>query len=86
MAEETPIGHVMQFFAKPSVAAIEVTSGTLSVGDKIRVRGTTTEFEQTVESMEIDRKPVSSVSAGQAVGIKVRDRVRQHDMVFKLTV
>lgn len=86
MAEEIPIGHVMLFFAKPSVAAIEVTSGTLSVGDTIRIKGATTEFEQKVESMEIDRQPVSSVSSGQAVGIKVRDRVRPHDKVFKLVV
>jgi len=86
MAEEVPIGHVMQFFAKPSVAAIEVTSGTLSVGDTIRIKGSTTEFEQRVESMEIDRQPVTTVGAGQAVGIKVRDRVRQHDKVFKLVV
>jgi putative protease len=86
MAEEVPIGHVMEFFAKPSVAAIEITSGTLSVGDTIRIKGTTTQFEQKIESMEIDRKPVSSVGAGQAVGIKVRDRVRQHDKVFKLVV
>jgi len=86
MAEEVPIGHVMQFFAKPSVAAIEFTSVTLSVGDTIRIKGTTTQFEQKIESMEIDRKPVSSVGAGQAVGIKVRDRVRQHDKVFKLVV
>ena len=86
MAEEVPIGHVMQFFAKPSVAAIEITSGTLSIGDTIRIKGATTQFDQKVESMEIDRMPVSTVGAGQAVGIKVRDRVRQHDKVFKLVI
>jgi putative protease len=85
MAEEL-IGNVMLFFAKPCVAAIEITSGTLSVGDTIKIKGATTDFEQRVESMEIDRKPVTSVGAGQSVGIKVKDRVRQHDKVFKLVV
>ena len=84
MAEEVHVGTVTQFFAKPCVAAIDITSGSLSVGDTIKVKGATTEFEQRVESMEIDRKPVASASAGQSVGIKVKDRVRQHDRVFKL--
>ncbi|HIJ17231.1 MAG TPA: translation elongation factor-like protein [Thermoplasmata archaeon] len=85
MAEEL-IGNVMLFFAKPCVAAIEITSGSLSVGDTVRIKGATTDFEQKVESMEIDRKPVPSATAGQSVGIKVKDRVRQHDKVFKLVV
>jgi len=76
----------MQFFAKPFVAAIEVTAGSISVGDTVRFRGTTTDLEQRIESMEIDRKPVTTVVAGQSVGIKVRDRVREHDKVFKLVV
>jgi putative protease len=86
MAEETQVGSVMQFFAKPFVAAIEVTAGSISVGDTVRFRGTTTDLEQRIESMEIDRKPVTTVVAGQSVGIKVRDRVREHDKVFKLVV
>ncbi len=80
------IGNVTLFFAKPCVAAIEITSGSLSVGDTVRIKGATTDFEQKVESMEIDRKPVPSAAAGQSVGIKVKDRVRQHDKVFKLLV
>lgn len=85
MAEEL-VGNVTLFFAKPCVAAVEITSGTLTVGDSVRIRGATTDFEQKVDSMEIDRKPVSSAAAGQSVGIKVRDRVRPHDKVFKVTV
>ncbi len=84
MTEETEVGKVMQFFAKPSVAAIEITAGTIAVGDTIRIKGATTDFEQKIESMEIDRNPVSSATAGQAVGIKVKDRVRLHDKVLKL--
>lgn len=79
------IGSVMLFFAKPCVAAIEISAGALSVGDTVRIRGATTDFEQRIESMEIDRKPVSSASVGQSVGVKVKDRVRPHDKVFKVT-
>jgi putative protease len=84
MAEEVEVGKVTIFFAKPSVVAIDIASGSLSVGDTIRVKGATTNFEQKIESMEIDRKPVPSASAGQSVGIKVKERARPHDKVFKV--
>ncbi len=84
MAEETEVGRVMQFFAKPCVAAVEITAGTLAIGDTIRIKGATTSIEQKIESMEIDRKPVPNAGAGQSVGIKVKDRVRPHDKVYKV--
>jgi len=84
MAEEIEVGKVSIFFAKPSVAAVEIASGTLTVGDSVRFKGATTNFDQRIESMEIDRKPVSNASAGQSVGIKVRERVRPHDKVYRL--
>lgn len=84
MVEEVEVGKVTIFFAKPSVVAVEITSGTLSVGDTIRIRGATTNFEQKVESMEIDRTPVLNASTGQSVGIKVKERARPHDKVFRL--
>jgi len=84
MVEEAEVGKVTIFFAKPSVAAVEITSGTISIGDTIRIRGATTDFEQKIDSMEIDRNPVPSASSGQSVGIKVKERVRPHDKVFKL--
>jgi len=84
MVEEVQVGTVTIFFAKPSVAAIEITSGALSMGDTIKIVGATTNFEQKIESMEIDRKPVQTAGAGQAVGIKVKERVRPHDKVFKV--
>ena len=83
MAEEVEAGRVVQFFAKPSVAAVEITSGTLAIGDTIKIKGATTDFEQKIESMEIDRAPIPSATVGQSVGIKVRERVRPHDKVFK---
>lgn len=84
MADEIEIGKVIEFFAKPSVAAIVMTAGSLSIGDTIKFKGATTDFEQRIESMEIDRTPVPTVSVGQSVGIKVKERVRLHDKVFKL--
>jgi len=84
MAEEVQVGTVTIFFAKPSVVAVDITAGTLSVGDTIRIRGATTNFEQKIESMEIDRKPIQSATVGQSVGIKVKERARPHDKVFKL--
>jgi translation initiation factor IF-2 len=84
MAEELEVGKVSIFFAKPSVAAVEITSGTLAIGDPIKFKGATTNFEQRIESMEIDRKPVPSASTGQSVGIKVKERVRPNDRVYKL--
>ena len=84
MAEEVEVGKVSIFFAKPSVAAVEITSGTLTVGDSVRFKGATTNFDQRIESMEIDRKPVPNAAAGQSVGIKVRERVRPHDRVYRL--
>jgi len=81
-AEEKDIGLVIQYFAKPEVAAIQLTGGEIKLGDTVRIKGTTTDFTQKIESMQIDRVPVTSAKAGQSVGIKVKERVRQHDKVF----
>jgi translation initiation factor IF-2 len=80
--EERSVGIVIQYFAKPEVAAIQLTDGEIKVGDTLRFKGATTNFEQKIESMQIDRAPVQSAKAGQSVGIKVKERVRQHDKVF----
>ncbi|UCF08486.1 MAG: translation elongation factor-like protein [Thermoplasmata archaeon] len=82
MEEEEEVGKVFKFFAKPSVAAINITAGGIKVGDTIHIKGETTDFTQTIESMEIDRVKVDSAGEGQGVGIKVRDRVRPNDTVY----
>jgi len=81
MANEKEIGKVSSFFKHVGVAAVEL-SGKLKVGDKIHIRGHTTDFEQEVESMQIDRKEVEKAGAGDHVGIKVDDAVRPNDRVF----
>jgi len=77
------IGKVTHFFSKISVAVIELKA-TLSVGDRIRVQGPTTDFEQTVDSMQIEHENVKTAKAGQSIGLKVKERVREKDTVYKV--
>ena len=77
------VGRVDRYFRKVGVAALELT-GDLSIGDKIRFSGATTDFEMDVESMQIDLNPVESGGAGDDVGIKVPERVRPNDSVIRL--
>lgn len=81
---EEKIGIVEHFFAKVGVAAIHITGGELHVGDTIHFVGAHTDYTQRIESMEINRSPVETVSAGDDVGIKVGNRVREHDVVYKV--
>jgi selenocysteine-specific translation elongation factor len=81
---EVEIGRVSDFFARPVVAGITL-SGTLKVGDKIHIKGHTTDIEFVVESMQIDNANVTEGKAGDAIGIKVTDRVRAGDHVYKVT-
>jgi putative protease len=83
MIEEN-VGEVMKFFAKPGVAAIKVTGGVLAVGDKIKFKGHTTDFEDAISSMQIENKSVDKALAGDLIGIKVKGKVREGDAVFKL--
>jgi len=77
------VGKVAHFFSKISVAVVEL-SATLSVGDKIAVKGPTTDFEQTVESMQIEHANVKKAEKGQSIGLKVNERVRERDTVYKV--
>ncbi len=82
---EIEIGKVAHFFGRPMVAAVEITSGTLKKGDTIRVLGHTTDFTQTVESIQIEHESVEEAKTGDSIGIKVREHTREHDRVFKIT-
>jgi putative protease len=76
------IGHVAHFFTKICVAVIELTEP-LSVGDTIVFKGPTTDFEQPVESMQIEHKNIQKAEAGQSIGLKVAQHVRENDVVYK---
>jgi putative protease len=84
MKNEREIGKVFKYFNKISVAAVEITNDCLAVGDKIHIKGNTTDFEQEVESMQIDGKEEEQVEAGKSVGLKVSDAVRPGDKVYKV--
>jgi len=82
MAEQE-IGRISDFYAHPVVAGIELTAS-LKVGDKIRIKGHTTDVEMTVDSMQIDNADVQEANAGDSIGVKVPERVRKHDTVHKI--
>ncbi|MBA7661903.1 hypothetical protein ES703_69923 [subsurface metagenome] len=81
---EIVIGKVSDFFARPVVAGIELTA-TIKVGDKIHIKGHTTDLELAVDSMQINNEDVDQAKAGDNIGIKVSERVRPGDLVYKVT-
>jgi selenocysteine-specific translation elongation factor len=81
---EVEVGKVSDFFARPVVAGIELTAS-LKVGDKVHILGHTTDMELVVESMQINNVNVQEAKAGDAVGIKLGDRARRGDTVYKVT-
>ncbi|MGQ9513852.1 MAG: translation elongation factor-like protein [Thermoproteota archaeon] len=82
---EEEVGKVSNYFSRIGVAAIEITNGYLKRGDLIRIKGNKTDLTQSIDSMEIDRKAIEKAEKGVSVGIKVKDKVRPGDIVFKIT-
>jgi translation elongation factor EF-1alpha len=85
MAEEKleQIGSIGNYYSKISVAVVDLT-GRLAVGDSIRVKGATSDFRQTVDSMQIEHANVQNAGPGQSIGLKVADKVRKGDLVYKV--
>ena len=81
---EEQVAVIVKFFAKPSVAALEITNGTIKKGDILRYKGHTTDFTEEISSMEIDNQAVDEVKVGDLVGVKVKERVRENDKVYKV--
>jgi len=81
---EEQVAVIVKFFVKPSVAALEVTNGTIKKGDILRYKGHTTDFTEEISSMEIDNQVVDEVKVGDLVGVKVKERVRENDKVYKV--
>lgn len=82
--KEKEIGFVSNYFSKILVAAVEITDGTISEGDNLHFLGKTTNFESTVDSMQIEHKSVIEAKKGDGVGLKVAERVRRGDRVYKI--
>jgi len=81
---EEKIGIVEHFFTNLNVAAIKITDGELKIGDAIHFVGANTDIIQQIDRMEINRAPVQIAKPGDAIGIKVKDKVREHDIVYKI--
>ena len=81
---EEEVAVIVKFFAKPSVAALEVTNGTIKIGDMLKYKGHTTDFTEEITSMEIDNQAVTEAKVGELVGVKVKERVRENDKVYKV--
>jgi putative protease len=82
--KEIEVGKVADYFAKIGVVAIEVTGESIRVGDTLHFAGHTTDLTEKISSMQIEHDSVEEAPPGSSVGIKVRDRVRAHDKVFKV--
>lgn len=82
--EEKLIGKITHYFTNIGVGVIEITEGELDVGDKIHIKGATSDFEQTVESMQIEHENIEKAKKGDAIGLKVDQQVRESDQVFKV--
>ncbi len=76
------IGHITHFFSKINVAVLELTAS-LAVGDRILVKGPLTDFEQVVESMQIEHKNIQRAEAGQSIGLKITQQAKERDIVYK---
>jgi hypothetical protein len=81
---EKKIGKVTHFFGKISVAIIELTDDSLSVGETIHIKGHTSDLTQKVESMQIEHQDIPKTEKGQSFGLKVTANVHEHDDVFKV--
>jgi putative protease len=82
---EEEIGEVTHYFTRIGVAVIRIKNGELRKGDRIAIRGKTTNFQQVVNSMQIHNKDVEVARAGDEIGLKVDERVREKDIVYKIT-
>jgi hypothetical protein len=76
------VGHITHFFSKISVAVLELTAP-LSVGDRILVKGPSTDFEQVVDSMQVEHKNIQRAEAGQSIGLKMAQQTKERDVVYK---
>jgi putative protease len=80
--EVIQVGHISHFFSKISVAIVELTAP-LTIGDRILIKGPSTDFEQVVDSMQIEHNNIQRAEPGQSIGLKTTQHVKEKDMVYK---
>ena len=83
--KEQEIGYVSKYFGQISVAAIEITTGKLGVGDTIHIKGHTTDINEKIQSLQIEHNAVENAKKGDSIGIKVTEKVRRKDKVYKIS-
>ncbi len=76
------IGKIIHYYDHIGVGIIELNKGSLMIGNKIKIKGTTTEFEQSVTSMQIDHEQITKAKKGDVIGLKVKDKTREGDLVY----
>lgn len=86
MAEnnEQPIGKISHYFGKIGVGVIELTTGDLKVGDRVRIQGHNNDFEQNIDSMQVDHQAVTAAKKGDSIGVELEQPVKENDMVYKI--
>ena len=82
---EKKIGTVTHYYNHIHVAGVAITDGELHKGDKIHIKGHTSDFEQTVESMEIEHEAIDVARPGDQIGLSVVEHAREHDTVYAVT-
>ena len=83
--KEQEIGYVSKYFGQISVAAIEITAGKIGVGDKIHIKGHTTDTNEKIKSLQIEHNAGENAQKGDSIGIKVTEKVLRKDKVFKIS-
>jgi putative protease len=78
------VGQVTGYFAKPSVAIVQMTKGLVQIGDTISIKGHTTDLQQTIASMQVDHAPIREAAAGTTIGLQTTGRVRVGDHVYRI--
>jgi len=78
------VGIITHYFPKVDAAVVKLTKGGLSAGDKIVIKGHTSDFKEKVESMQLDHTPIQEAERGMEIGLKVKSKVREHDVVYKV--
>jgi len=81
---EELVGKITHYFGKIEVGIVEITKGSLAVGDTIHIKGGSSDFEQSVDSMQIEHEQVEKAKKGDVIGLKVKDKVREGDEVYKI--
>ena len=82
--EEKLIGKITHYFTNIGVAVVEISDGKLNMGDKIHIKGATSDFEQIIDSMQVEHENVEKAKKGDAVGLKVEQQVREGDEVYRV--